>query len=825
MPNNITVKITADVVDLRTKMALAKADLSATNKELGTLAKTASAGGLTAGLQSDLTKAAEKSVAAEAKVKGLQGALKGLAKDAEHGGHEKTGWLRYVREVFDEVSSGRTRYLPSTLAALGQQYLGLSASALGAVAAVAAVSAGLGYMAVKAIEAQNALSRLKIGADFAGNLELSADALKRVSDEIGSNGDAIVGAFSRIGNMTTPELEALSIATSEYAQVTGEKAAKAVKAISTAMSDASLNLTKLRAIFPGVTDAEARNYLAVQKTGDAHKTAAALVELMQERLAATRKDLIEYAAGWTSISNDIRLAAAEIQNWTYLPISSALEEGIHLWHEYGKQVEGAAHWLHTLGGLLPGEDQVSAVHKVLAKIAAAYIDHQNATAKHAAALTGSTPDNRGALDSALATANKLDTVAAKVKTLNAEIKQLEAQRKNPLATPANVAHINAAIADAEAQKKALQDRGSVGGLAGHSRAQEEARKQIQAIAQAGQKITEILRSDASADEQISNEKFQQKKQLLQREVEAGRITNAQMIDAEIALTQKMFEQDLTRLQAEMQANKGRVVDENSVANQIREVETKLNADLATLRAQRELAEQKDTQRRLQNWEKTHKGLLNSERQLIDGVLSGNQNMETLLERMAFSRFENLVVGEAKTMTERLLIQQTGADEDKAISLKSALEQIANDAAKAASATYAAVAAIPVVGPLLAPEAAAAAAVAVFGFEAMTSAAGGQWSVPYDGQLTELHKEEMVMPAYLANPMRRAVVNMASGGTAGGNAGSVVHHHHYQVNISAHDARSVQAWANENAKTLAGALNRHARDFPGSFSAFPKRSPA
>ena len=50
--------------------------------------------------------------------------------------------------------------------------------------------------------------------------------------------------------------------------------------------------------------------------------------------------------------------------------------------------------------------------------------------------------------------------------------------------------------------------------------------------------------------------------------------------------------------------------------------------------------------------------------------------------------------------------------------------------------------------------------------AMASAAGGWGQVPFDGAITELHKDEMVLPASIAGPLR-AMTAAAGGANAGG----------------------------------------------------------
>jgi hypothetical protein len=68
---------------------------------------------------------------------------------------------------------------------------------------------------------------------------------------------------------------------------------------------------------------------------------------------------------------------------------------------------------------------------------------------------------------------------------------------------------------------------------------------------------------------------------------------------------------------------------------------------------------------------------------------------------------------------------------------------------------------------------------------LASAAGGWDRVPYDGALTELHKDEMVLPASIASPLRQS---LAGGGVTAG-AGASMHFHFAPV-VSAVDATGV-----------------------------------
>lgn len=90
-----------------------------------------------------------------------------------------------------------------------------------------------------------------------------------------------------------------------------------------------------------------------------------------------------------------------------------------------------------------------------------------------------------------------------------------------------------------------------------------------------------------------------------------------------------------------------------------------------------------------------------------------------------------------------------------------MSEITTNAAVSAAGAFKSTVVIPFIGPVAAPAAAALALATVLGFGALISARGGQGEVPYDGQLSMLHKKEMVLPAQFAVPLRQMLVSPRS----------------------------------------------------------------
>ncbi len=141
----------------------------------------------------------------------------------------------------------------------------------------------------------------------------------------------------------------------------------------------------------------------------------------------------------------------------------------------------------------------------------------------------------------------------------------------------------------------------------------------------------------------------------------------------------------------------------------------------------------------------------------------------------------------------------------ALAVAQGFGQIQIDAAVAAAGTMAAISAIPYVGPFIAPEMATAAYAETLGWAAglgagLFSAAGGLWNVPAD-TLAMVHKQETIIPASIAQPMR----DFFTGG-AGGGAGDS-----YAITVQAIDTQSGAQFLINNAPIIAKSLARELRN--------------
>lgn len=131
--------------------------------------------------------------------------------------------------------------------------------------------------------------------------------------------------------------------------------------------------------------------------------------------------------------------------------------------------------------------------------------------------------------------------------------------------------------------------------------------------------------------------------------------------------------------------------------------------------------------------------------------------------------------------------------------KSAGTQIGTNAAVAASGSAASASSIPIVGWAMAAEVAAVILAVVLGFKSLVSAEGGWDNVSAD-QLAMIHKNEMVLPA----PIAQAARDTFSGG--GRRGGGTTNHFH----VNAMDSRSIHEALRRNPGAVVGGLTRAAK---------------
>lgn len=201
----------------------------------------------------------------------------------------------------------------------------------------------------------------------------------------------------------------------------------------------------------------------------------------------------------------------------------------------------------------------------------------------------------------------------------------------------------------------------------------------------------------------------------------------------------------------------------------------------------------------QKWSQLGNSIKSSFNSAIDGMLfqgkSFGQGMLTLAQgviKAFLSMGENI----AENWIES---QLTAMFTTKATQATTALGQISDAAGVAGANAYAATAAIPIIGPELAPAAGAAAASEALSFSSLLSLAVGAWELKND-TIAQLHRGEMVVPQNFASGLR------ANGGGFGGDVNM-----HYAPTIHAREPATLSQMLTRESSEMISWLNRQFRN--------------
>ncbi len=312
-------------------------------------------------------------------------------------------------------------------------------------------------------------------------------------------------------------------------------------------------------------------------------------------------------------------------------------------------------------------------------------------------------------------------------------------------------------------------------------------------------ITQIAADAANARKVILTSEYDAQVSKWGEEVAQGKITKAQEVQDEIAAQDQMYTADLAAAQKAAALLPAGTAAKAKALDDIEVMEAEHNAKMASLDAElvtAQIEQQKtlaDAQKAAADattraWQNAFQPISQAFDSSINGILQGTQTLQNAEARAASSIVLAFVDAEAKKVlafaageamsvasvvraqlgmtaavtagvTAQTAAKATGAAAGKALDITTGTAQISGDAMKAAAGAYAAVAGIPIIGPVLAPVAAATAYAGVMAYDVL-SASGGLAIGSGQNPLVQLHENETVLPAYIAKPLTA----MLTGGT-------------------------------------------------------------
>ena len=295
--------------------------------------------------------------------------------------------------------------------------------------------------------------------------------------------------------------------------------------------------------------------------------------------------------------------------------------------------------------------------------------------------------------------------------------------------------------------------------------------------------------------QLSKISTESRKQDLEAQLAAGMITKQE----ELAQLKTLLDQEnamqLAALRQQLQTKGLTVVETQKINDQIKILEAKHEAEVTQIKRQSVAAQ-------MAEYSKIFGAIRSSFSGMITGILQGTQTWQQAMAN-AFTNILSSFVGMLGDMLMNWIEKQIMmAIFGEAIAGAGARATVAGHAAEAGAAAFASISAIPMIGPALAPGAAAAAYAGAMAYQFLIPAAKQGFDIPKGvNPLTQLHEEEMVLPAPLANAVR----DMAGGGGSGSGSPSVT------IHLNAIDARSGADFLKANAGTIAKAIQGQMRN--------------
>ena len=838
--NDLQITFGADTSGLSAGTNVAKSEVDRLIQAIALLQKTvgAAARDMTGELTTAINNMGAQASSAAPRVRQMADAVQSLS-HAGAGGHGtifgmQSGVFLELRALLDEALSGRMRNFEGSFARLlgmiGPNIAGFVAlnPLLSGFAAAAAVAAGgaayLAYQMHVVAEEQDAI---KQAAAFSGNFKIidpkaaeearqQIDTLRGIFKGFGEKDvGEIVAGFEQMKNTSNQVIGAMAVDMANMWQQFGKDEKEAGKNIVKLFSDPLQSIDKIKEHLHQLTPEQQSFIEAAQKSGNVLQAQAAIQQVISERSANSHK---ERMAQIDAEISGYKQQQAELQSYGRDLTQADLDHISELEKEKEaaqKVDDGIASWSSKIRNAITTSQMLDAEFRKLIedanKVADAY-DKIGAAQRKISSDTGTLASGlfaalkagdteelsrlasaipnimRDALKNSQEGTDPAGQGRDKVKQLEDAFQEMESKwrgsqegMKQAAVQFWTAARSQMGLTDIqqteltkklEAAQKALYDTES---KAGAKAARETERATIEGLDTQIAKIQEIAHTDI---------------ELAQMRVKAHVLTAKEGEAAETSAAKAELEA-INRLYAQELAIAGLTVD------QIAAIKKKMELEDLKIGEQMTVNAQKAADAQVQAYQKAGDTILGAWNSQLRGLLAGTTNWATASKNiLADLTIKGIEEGE-KLLVQKLAQMAAGVAAEKTVNATA----VQGDAGRAGAGAYAAMAGVPLIGPVIAPAAAAAAYAGTMAFAAFDI---GAWNVPQDMPAV-VHRNELVMPAAEAGAFR----DMLSGGAQGG-GGNVAIHPTVNINTSAIDGASVSQFMRSNSGSMMKAIDEAVR---------------
>lgn len=651
--DTVSIKVKADYSDLTDKSPQAAAALRGVSKEGlalrealrstgGDLSKVSTAMlGLEAGgsaAAAGINAASKAAVAGEGAAKKLSGATSGAIQEYVRLGHE--------------LMQGNFSRVPGTLVVTASRLGGLQTiisaiiSPIGLMTAGAVALAGaLAYVAVRAIEAENAIDQIKISAAFAGNVALTRDQIEGLTTDMTNlggvgavNARKVIQTFAGMKDETTPELQALSSEVKDFAQATNTTLPKAAEALAKAFDDPVKHVVSFVNALGGATEAQIDAAQKAEELGNANQAAAVMLEALDAALERARPAMDEHNERVTS----------SISNW--LNYATAVEVGAgaddaerDAIDSQNKSRQKQIDLIHQAITALKTQP-VSPERTLITGVAAA--EREDTTGTRIQKTEADIQKMNAALVVATQRGDQInvDRLNAGLKAAYDTLQKLEQPGKGENAGEALIAQTRDQITRTEtlnagSRAKELQaSRDAWASILGDKRLNAQQQQQVQqdydnAVLQltryTAQQQQAIEREKVSGSVEVSRIEIEAQKSALDTELAQGKITADQKLAIMKDLVTKEAALEIQEVENEQTAYEQGTAEYERYTQQILIIRAKLNADLSALARENQSEDTKETSERVKFWKQGIDEIESAETKLMTDLLAMRRTYEVI----------------------------------------------------------------------------------------------------------------------------------------------------------------------------------------------------
>lgn len=369
------------------------------------------------------------------------------------------------------------------------------------------------------------------------------------------------------------------------------------------------------------------------------------------------------------------------------------------------------------------------------------------------------------------------------------------------------------------------------------------------------RVAQIEQTRLASSQTIAQTELEMRRQAIEDASNFGQIDPkermvalGQVLDQELALEttheNNIYQLKYKSLEDQIKLYSALSPERRKLLGELEVLEAEHNSRMGEIRAQQQQKIQKYqsdiAEQTKQMWANVLQPIGNAFSGMLTNMLTGSQSFREAFMGAMDSLFNSFVqnvmnmgvqwlttqlgmTAASQTQTAvRMAADATAATTGQAVNAAAGTAQIATNAAVGASGAFAATAPIPFVGPALAPGIAAAAMAAIFAFGSLISARGGADIGSGVNPMAQLHEEEMVLPAHIANPLRSMLAGagprvsdlsgqaMDAGAEARSNNNSSNNSFSYAPNVSGGDS-SLEAMLRSEGATMRRWFNKQVRD--------------